>query len=140
MGWLVIDIMAAYLFKSMVRVFDFIRSCKWQRSRASFTEWEVVRPEWGCPSVKLHYEFVSKESSFTGSDEIPFYMAWLAKTYAESLSRELRALIRVNPKNPLQTHFFEMDQELFRIGTYLRRHCEPENSRRYPATMRRAER
>lgn len=57
-------------------------------------------------SVKVHYRFGSKE----GSDEIPFYMRWHAKTYAESLSCELRPIIRVNPKNTTQTQFFELDQ------------------------------
>src|SRR5271165_6383435 len=110
MGWLVIDIILVYLYKGTIRVFHFLKSSGWERSKASFTDWAVVDPVWGCPSVKVHYEFNSKGSSTTGSDEIPFYMRWHAKTYTESLSRGLHPKIRVNPKNSLDTHFFEIDQ------------------------------
>jgi hypothetical protein len=110
MGGLVIDIILVYLFKSTVRMFHFFKSSGWERSKASFTNWTVVDPDLGCPSVKLHYEFSSNGSLTTGSDEIPFYMRWHAKTYAESLSRELHPIIRVNPKNPDETQFFESDQ------------------------------
>jgi hypothetical protein len=111
MGGLVIDIILMYLFKSAVRVFDFFKSSKWERTRASFKDWDVVDPAWGCPSVKLYYEFVSRKGLTKGWDEIPFYMRWHARTYAESLSRGLRPMIRVNPENPEETQFFELDQK-----------------------------
>ena len=110
MGGLVIDIIFVYLFKCSIRVFFFFKSSGWDRTKASFTEWTVVDPDWGCSSVKLHYDFLSAGSSTTGWDEIPFYMRWHAKTYSESLSRDLHPTIRVNPKNPHETHFFEFDQ------------------------------
>jgi len=110
MGGLVIDIVVAYLFKSAVRVFHFFRSYNWRRTKASFTDWTVENPDLGCSSVEVHYRFASKEGSATGSDEIPFYMRWHAKTYAESLSRDLRPVIRVNPRNAHETQFFELDQ------------------------------
>jgi hypothetical protein len=109
MGGLVLDIILVYLFKSAVRVFHFFKSFRWERSKASFTDWSVVDPFWGCPSVRLHYKFVSSGGSVKGSDEIPFYMRWHAKTYAASLSRDLHPIIRVNPKNAQDTHFFETD-------------------------------
>jgi hypothetical protein len=109
-GWFVLDIILVYLFKSAVRVFHFFQSYRWERSRASFTDWAVVDPGWGCPSVKVQYNFASGERSANGSDELPFYLRWHARTYAESLSRELRPIIRVNPNNARETHFFERDQ------------------------------
>lgn len=111
MGWLVVDIIVVYLFKSTVRVFRFFESLKWMRTRASLTDWAIIDPGWGCPSVKLHYEFVSNGLSTAGSDEIPFQIDWHAKSYAESLSRELRPIIRVDPRNPRETRFFEWDQK-----------------------------
>src|ERR1017187_8466918 len=96
--WLTIDVPLVYLFKCALRMFSFFKSSGWERSKASFTDWTVVAPGWfgGCPFVTLHYEFPSKGSSTTGLDEIPFFMHWHAKTYAESLSRDLHPIIRVN--------------------------------------------
>jgi hypothetical protein len=111
MGWLVIDIVIVYLFKSSVRVIHFFESLKWVRSRASLTDWDIVDPGWGCPSVRLHYTVASSGISTAGSDEVPFYMRWHAKTYSESLSRGLRPIVRVNPNNPRETRFFESDQK-----------------------------
>jgi hypothetical protein len=110
MGWLVIDIVVGYLFKSAIRVFHFVRSSNWKRTKASLTDWTAVDPGWGCPSVKLYYEFVAEERLNEGWDEVPFYMRWHAKTYMESLSQGLEPMIRVNPKNPQETQFFELDQ------------------------------
>src|ERR1700749_3121958 len=83
MGWLVIDIVVVYLFKSSVRTIHFFESLKWERRRASLTDWDIVDPGWGCPSVRLHYTFASKGISTASSDEVPFYMRWHAKTYSE---------------------------------------------------------
>jgi hypothetical protein len=111
MGWLVLDIFVVYLFKSSVRVVHFFGSLKWERSGASLIGWDIVDPGWGCPSVRLHYTFSSQGIPTAGSDEIPFQMRWHAKTYSESLSRDLRPIIRVNPKDPRETRFFESDQK-----------------------------
>jgi hypothetical protein len=111
MGWLVIDIIVVYIFKSAVRVFHFFESLKWERSRASFTHWEVVDHGWGCPSVKLHYAFTARGNPSAGSDEIPFYMRWHAKTYSNSLSCSLRPIIRVNPRNQHVSRYFDFDQK-----------------------------
>jgi len=110
MGCLVIDIFLVYLFKSAIRVFHFFKSSGWDRCKASFTDWSTLDPGWGCASVKLHYEFISNGRSIKSSDEIPFQMRWHAKTYSESLSHGLHPIIRVNPKNPHETQFFEFDQ------------------------------
>jgi hypothetical protein len=99
-----------YILKSTIRGFHFFKSYGWVRAKASFTNWTVKDPVWGCSSVKLRYKFESNGRSITGSDEKPFYMRFHAKTYAESLSRDLHPIIRVNPKNPQNTRFFELDQ------------------------------
>ena len=110
MAGFVIDIVLMYLFKSAKRVFQYFRSFRWERAEASFTDWAVVNPDWGCSSVRLHYEFVANERRFNGWDEIPFYMRWHSKTYAQSLLRDLHPIVRVNPENPNETRFFELDQ------------------------------
>jgi hypothetical protein len=110
MAGFVIDILFMYLIKGSIRIFHLFRSARWERSQATFTHWTVVEPGWGCTSVKLHYKFLAKGRAAKGSDEIPFYMRWHARTYAESLSRDLHPIIRVNPNNPRRTQFFEQDQ------------------------------
>jgi hypothetical protein len=110
-GWLVIDAYFAYFFKTAIRMFRFFESLRWERSRAFLTDWTVMNPVLGCPSVRLHYSFGPSEPSAAGSEEVPFLMYWHAKTYAESLSCGLRPMIRVNPTNPQETRFFELDQK-----------------------------
>jgi hypothetical protein len=109
-GWLVIDVYLAYLFKITIRALRYFESLKWERSRAVLTDWSVINPVLGCPSVKLLYNFGPADLT-AGSEEVPFFMHWHAKTYAESLSRGLHPIVRVNPKNPRETRFFEMDQK-----------------------------
>jgi len=48
----------------------------------------------------------SKRSGYA----IPFLGLWKAKGYAESFSHNMPRIIRVNPKNPQETRFFEQDQ------------------------------
>jgi hypothetical protein len=110
MGGFVIDIVVAYLIKCTIRVFYFFQSSGWERTKATLTDCSVIDPDLGCPSVAMQYEFLSNGQMIQGSEEIPFYMRWHAKTYRESLSRGLHPIIRVNPKNPQETRFFERDQ------------------------------
>ncbi len=110
MGSLVLDIFLVFFFKVSIRILHYVESIRWVRCKASFTNWIVIDPGWGCPSVRVHYELIFNESPFSGLDEAPFLTHWRAKTYAQSLSRDLHPIIRLNPKNPQQTRFFELDQ------------------------------
>ncbi len=110
MGGLVLDIFLAYLIKGSVRVFYFFNSSNWERITATITSRTVLHPDWGCSSVKVYYEFLANGLSINAWDEIPLLMHWHAKTYAESLSPGLKPIIRLNPKNPQVTRFFEWDQ------------------------------
>jgi hypothetical protein len=83
MAGLVLDIILAFLFKGTVRMFLFFSTSGWERTTAVVTSRTVLDPDWGCSSVKVHYEFAANGSSVEAWDEIPFYMSWHAKTYAE---------------------------------------------------------
>lgn len=106
----VLDKLLTYSFKSALRMLYYFESSKWERARALITGQVVLYPIWGCSSVELHYRFDSEGRSIRGWDVIPFPALQQAKTYAESFSHNLPRIIRVNPKNPQETHFFERDQ------------------------------
>jgi hypothetical protein len=110
MGGLVIDIVLAFLFKSTIRAFHFFKSSKWERATALVMDRAVLDPIIGCSSVKLHYKLVSGDHSTEGWDDIPFCMRGSARAYAERLSEHSSVTVRVNPKNPQETRFFEQDQ------------------------------
>lgn len=109
MGGLVIDIVLAFLFKSLVRSFHFLKSLRWRRSTATVVDSTVLDPYIGCPSVKVHYQ-VSSDSSLQGADQVPFYLRGSAKRYAQSFSRNLEVIVRVNPTNSGEMLFFPYDQ------------------------------
>ncbi len=110
MGGLVIDIVLAFLFKSSVRAFHFVKSLRWKRSTATVVDSTVLDPYMGCPSVEIHYQ-VSSDSSQRASDEVPFYLRGSAKRYAQSFSGDLAVIVRVNPRNPRDMFFFPYDQD-----------------------------
>lgn len=107
----VLDIVLTYPFKSAVRVFHYFQSSKWERTRALVTGGIVLDPFLGCPSVKLHYKFDSNGRSTKSWDVIPFTHRLPARAYAESFPHNHPVTIRVNPKNPQKTRFFEHDQK-----------------------------
>lgn len=108
----VLDKLLTYSFKSILRVFYDSNSSKWKREKALVTGHVVLDPIWwGCPSVRLHYKFDVEGRPIKGFDVIPFLGLPQAKTYAESFSHNLPRIIRVNPKDPQETHFFESDQK-----------------------------
>jgi hypothetical protein len=108
----VLDKILMCSFKSTLRLFYYFESSKWERVNALVTGHIVNDPIWwGCPTVRLHYRFDAEGQSIKGSDVIPFLGLPQARTYAESFPHNLPRTIRVNPKNPLETHFFERDQK-----------------------------
>lgn len=111
MGGLVLDIVLAYLFKSLVRAFRFIKSMRWDRKTGSLIDFMVLDPFMGCPSVMVHYKVISNDRSKEGRNEIPFCFRRSAKQYAPKLSSNLPVTVRVNPNNPEEMQFFAFDQK-----------------------------
>jgi len=105
-----LDTLLTYLFKSSLRAFCYYKTSSWEQTTARVTGQIVLDPILGCPSVKLHYRFDSAGRSIKGGDEIPFPGVPQAKTYAESFPHNMPRMIRVNPRNPQETRFFERDQ------------------------------
>jgi hypothetical protein len=111
MAWGDLDTILVCSFKSALRVLRYFQTSKWERVNASVTGKIVNDPIWGCPAVKLHYRFYAQGHSIKGSDVIPFVWLPEARTYAESFTHNLPRIIRVNPRNAQETHFFERDQK-----------------------------
>ena len=104
------DRVLMYLIKNVVRAFHYFMSSNWKRTRALVTGHIVSDPFFGCPSLKLFYKYDSSEGPSKGSDLIPFLSRPHAKYYADSFTHNLPRIIRINPKNTQETHFFELDQ------------------------------
>jgi hypothetical protein len=95
-----------------MRAFYYFQSTKWERTIGFVKGQVVLDPIWGCPSVKLHYRFDSKNGHPTkGWDVIPALSLLEARNYAASFPHDHPVTIRVNPKNPQKTQFFERDQK-----------------------------
>ena len=105
------DRVLMYLIKSAARAFYYFKSSDWERTGALVTGHSVSDPFFGAPDLKLFYKYDSSEGPAKGSDSIPFQSRPHAKYYAESFPHNLPRVIRVNPKNPQETHFFELDQK-----------------------------
>jgi len=106
-----LDEVLTYLFKSTLRGYRHYKSSSWERTTAQVTGQIVLLPIWGCASVKLHYKFDFDGHSIKSWDLIPFRFRSDAKSYAESSPHNLPRTIRVNPKDPQETLFFEFDQQ-----------------------------
>jgi hypothetical protein len=109
MGGLVIDIVLAFFFKSLVRSFHFLKSLRWRRSTATVVDSTVLDPYMGCPSVKVHYQ-ISSDSSQQEVDEVPFYLCRSAKRYAQGFLGHPTVIVRVNPDDSREMFFFPYDQ------------------------------
>lgn len=109
--WGARDRIAMYLIMSAVRALRYYKSSNWEQATALVTGHIVLDPCLGCPSVKLHYKFDFNGHSTNGWDVIPFTWVLGAKAYAESFPHNLPRAIRVNPRNPQETRFFERDQK-----------------------------
>jgi hypothetical protein len=100
-----------YSFKSLVRLFYYVTSSGWNRVTAFVTGQIVLDPAWGGASVKLHYKFESDGQWTKGWDTIPMLYPVDARDYSASFTHNMPRTIRVNPKNPRETRFFERDQK-----------------------------
>ena len=105
-----LDRILAYLIRSALRAFRYGKTSSWEQTTALVTGAIVPDSIWGYPSVKLHYKFDYDGRSIKGWDIVPLYGLCDAKTYAESFTHNMPRIIRVNPKNPQETRFFERDQ------------------------------
>jgi hypothetical protein len=111
-----LDEVLTYLFKSALRAYRYYKSSSWEQTTAQVTGQIVLLPIWGCASVKLHYKFDLDGHLIKSWDVIPFRFRLDAKSYAESFTHNMPRIIRVNPRNPQETRFFERDQSISVTG------------------------
>jgi hypothetical protein len=111
MGGLVIDIFLMFFVKAAIRTFRFIRSERWVRTVARILDVTLLDPDMGCPLIRVDYQVIFDDQTLSGREEIPYCFRWSAKQYAQLLSRNPILTVRVNPDNPEEMRFFELDQE-----------------------------
>jgi hypothetical protein len=97
-------------------MFRYYKSSSWEQTTALVTGHAVLDPFLGCPSVNLYYKFDLDGHMIKSSDVIPVHSRAHARYYAESFSQNLPRKIRVNPKDPTETRFFEVDQSISVTG------------------------
>ncbi len=106
-----LDSLLMYLTKNIVRALHYIESSNWERTTAFITEHDVLNPFLGCRTVKLHYRFDFYGQPISSRDSIPVLGLLEAEDYAGNFRHNLPVIVRVNPKNPQKTQFFDVDQE-----------------------------
>lgn len=107
----VLDIIVAYLYKSFIRVFEYIESSRWKRATASIVESSVLDPPIGCPSVRIRYQVDAEQNSWVTEEEIPFLVRRDAERFARKFSPNRKVSVRVHPDFSTATRFYEFGQK-----------------------------
>ena len=105
------DLVFVYVYKSFVRLLHFFASIRWGRASASLLNCELVVRATGCPFVKISYQVQTSQNVVIDQAEIPFYLYWFAKRYAEKCVSRHTVIVRVHPSYTSVTRFFEFDQK-----------------------------
>ncbi len=108
MGALVLDFIAIFLWRGMLRIFLSIRSSKWLRTTGKIVRANVPRTT--AAYIDTSYEFEREGAVFTGYSKVPFLVHSSADEYARSLQSGTPIIVRVNPQNPGESAFFTTDQ------------------------------
>jgi len=110
MGFGVADLVISSLFKFTVRTFLYWRTIRWRLMTASLTHHSIHEPFWGCPSLELSYKFEMNGQQIESSSKVPMMTMYYARKYAEVLSENMPLGVRVDPRNPKRTMYFDLDQ------------------------------
>ncbi len=105
------DIIVAFILWSLFRMLVLGRAIHWRRVNAHVVESTVIRADVGCPSLKLHYRYSNGNDLRDGQDRIPCASLFDAERFARRWSKDEVVIVRVNPFNGTDTHFFRMDQK-----------------------------
>jgi len=108
---LVIDIIALFLGKSLLRFLCLIRSSRWSQAVATVRQVNVLDPDWGCPAVKVFFRVTSTNGLVEGASEIPFLFRRSAREYATTFFPGKPVVVRVGGRNAQRALFFSIDQE-----------------------------
>jgi hypothetical protein len=112
MGGLVLDIVVAYLYKSCVRIFEYVESARWKRTTASIVESSVVDPGIGCTVVKIRYQVDAEDKTWVEEEEIPFLSRRDARRFAVTFAPNRKVTVRVHPDSSTITRFYGIGQKM----------------------------
>jgi len=108
---LVLDIVVAYLYKSSIRLFEYIESARWKRATASIVESSVFDPDIGCTLVKIRYQVDAEENPWVTEEEIPFLSRGDAKRFARKFPPGRKVIVRVHPDFSTHARFYGVGQK-----------------------------
>jgi hypothetical protein len=111
-GGLALDIVVAYLYKSIIRVFEYIESARWKRATALIVESPVLDPFMGCSSVRIRYQVDAEQNFWVTEEEIPFACRRDADRFALKLPPGRKVIVRVHPDYRTHTRFYALGQKL----------------------------
>jgi hypothetical protein len=109
-GGLVIDIIAAYFYKSVIRMLEFLGSARWKATRALIYESSVRNPGLGCAVVRIVYRLVGEEAPWPIEAEVPFLISRDTEGFSRKFPAGRQVRVRMHPDFPHQTRFFGIDQ------------------------------
>ena len=111
MGGFYIDVFAVYLYKVVIRTFEYIESIRWRRATASIIESVVKDPDMGHPSVTIRFQIDEETTPWVIEEEIPFVVSWDATRFAQNLPPHRKVIVRVHPDYRTHARFYRFDQK-----------------------------
>ena len=109
-GWF-LDVLVAYLFKSLTRLLRMRGSAAWPTQVGTVTSSHVHQPALGCATAEIAYMYKIGTSIYTGMTEKPSFMG-SAEKYAACFVPESRLIVRVKPGAPEISVVRDEDQSL----------------------------
>lgn len=111
MGGLILDVIIAYLIKSVLRLRHAWASSKWQRVQAKVdSAWLGGGWVWDCPTAYVAYTYDFAGQKYSATDSKPFIISASATRRVESFKRGEMPVVRVNQMQPDRSVLVQRDQ------------------------------
>ena len=92
MGWLVIDIFIAYLFRAGFNFWKKLVSLQWSKCDGEITEYNYINPDIGCDYGEYRYTYTVNHAAYDGTYCVPYFMS---RTRSARISSSIGAKVRV---------------------------------------------
>ncbi|MGO8814105.1 MAG: DUF3592 domain-containing protein [Terriglobia bacterium] len=100
MGGLLVDVIIAYIFKTISRGVEIRRAGSWPNVKGTVLTAGVQTPGYGCPTCEVVYTFVLDGRKYSGMHEKPFMAGDSAKDYASRFQPGQEILVGYDPASP----------------------------------------
>jgi hypothetical protein len=111
LGGLVVDVVIAYLIKSVLRLRRAWGSSKWPVVQAKVdSSWRDGGWVWNCPTAEVAYTYGFQGQTFSAIDSKPFFVEASVKERLERYRVGEAVRARVNPAQPQKSVLKQADQ------------------------------